>query len=256
MQNANKSGYLIARSKQVMRVTQLEPKDLSLDMLMTAYASLYTDGAAGNDKRISLKVPALATHLAEKLMQDRFVIINDPDFNKWYWVKAFGEDLVAVSYSIGPWLNVHGIKATSEDVLRELNITAPTITDLQVIDRIFNFRPIDPKEDDHTPATALVTKADNQVHWMWHSGTKAAEAKKGNREVESPTAEVLAPSHIVEAAGSVGEPAREVEMGSNQMQKAFQSAGVSGHQSRRQERRSHAERRAHELNQPDQGDKK
>ncbi|BCM95068.1 hypothetical protein [Burkholderia phage FLC6] len=250
MQSANKSGYLINRTKQVMRVTQLEPKDLSLDMLMTAYASLYLDGAAGNDKRISMKVPALATHLAEKLMQDKFVIINDPDFNKWYWVKAFGQDLIAVYYSIGPWLNVHGVKATSEDILRELNILTPTTTDLKVIDRIFGFRPIDPKEDDHTPATAVVNKSDNQMHWMWHSGTRAAERKQQDREVESPTAEVLAPSHIVEAAGSVGEPGREVEMGSNQMQKAFQSAGVTGHQSRRQERR-HAERRAHELNQPD-----
>lgn len=250
MQNANKSGYLIARTKQVLRVTSLEPKDLSLDMLMTAYASVYMDGAAGNDKRISMKVPALATHLAEKLMQGKFVIINDPDFCKWYWVKAFDQDLVAVYYSIGPWLNVHGVKGTSEDILRELNITTPTTTDIKVIDRIFGFRPIDPQEDDHTPATAVVSNKDNQLHWMWHSGTKAAERKQQDREVSSPTAEVLAPSHIVEAGGVVTEPAREVEFGTNQMQRAFQHASQTGHQGRR-ERRHQQERRAHDLNTPD-----
>jgi hypothetical protein len=158
-----------------------------------------------------------------------------------------------VCYSIGPWLNVHGIKASSEDILRELNLTTPTTTDLKVIDRIFGFQPIKPQEDDHTPATAVIIERDNQVHWMWHSGTKAAERKQQDREVVSSTAEVLAPSHIVEATGTVGEAGHEVEMGSNQMQRAFQHAnqgGQGGHQHRRQERRD-AARRQHELNQPD-----
>jgi hypothetical protein len=242
MQNAN--AYLIKRVQQILRVTELNPKDLSLDMLMTAFASVYEHGEAGNDQRITMKVPALATHYATLLCQGKFVVINDPEYNKWYFVKAHGADLIAVYYSIGPWLNVYGIKCTSEDALRELNITSMNTVDLRLIDNIFGFRPFTPDDEDHTPAMAVVVPQESGAKWQWHSGHKPAEKKKQQDVAGSATAEVAAPAHVAEPAGVAGEVEHRVELGGsgeNQMTRAFQHAGQGGQggaQGRRDERRA------------------
>lgn len=239
------SAYLTQRVKHALRTEELAIKDLSLDTLMTAYASVYTDGDAGNDHRITMKIPALATHYAKLLNQDKFVVIRDPFENRQYFIKAYGEDLIAVCYAIGPWSNIYNVKCTSEDTLRALNINTPVVTDLKVIDAIFGFKPRSGDVEDHTPATALITPEHTGLHWQWHTGHKPS--KKATEAVgsadEAGVEEVAVAGDIVEAPGAPE---------GNQMTRAFQTAG-HGH-SRRQDQR-HAQRRAHELNTPS-GDNK
>lgn len=240
--------YLNTRAKKALRVDELKVKDLTLNTLMTAYASVYQDGDLGNDQRITMKIPALATHYATLLCQGKFVVINDPFENRRYFVVAHNEDLIAVCYAIGPWSNFYSIKCTSEDTLRELNILTPCTNDLKVIDRIFNF-PSNMDDEDHTPATAVI-EPDNGLRWDWHTGHKPA-TKKDQKEVDNAVATTEADVHVQEVAIAGGPEGRPVvQVGGNQMQRAFKSAeaGNQGH-GRRAERR-HNERRAHELNTP------
>uniref|UniRef100_A0AAU7PFN8 Uncharacterized protein n=1 Tax=Burkholderia phage vB_BgluM-SURPRISE13 TaxID=3159457 RepID=A0AAU7PFN8_9VIRU len=240
------SAYLTQRVKQALRTDELKIKDLGLDVLMTAYASVYEHGDAGNDQRITMKIPALATHYAQLLNQGKFVVIRDPFENRQYFVIAHHEDLIAVCYAIGPWSNIYNIKCTSEDTLRELNITTPITTDLKVIDRLFGFRPWNSEgEEEHTPPTAIVHQ-DSGVHWQWHSGHKpAGKEAVGPAPVEGEhMTEVSAPGHLVDLPGAPAPSDRAVELatpGENQMTRAFQSAG----QGRREERR-HGGRRQHD----------
>ncbi|YP_009212879.1 hypothetical protein AVU38_gp030 [Ralstonia phage RSL2] len=245
--------YLTQRVKQVLRVDELDVKDLPLNTLMSAYASVYEHGDAGNDHRISMKIPALATHYAEKLCAGKFVIIRDPFDNKQYFVKAHQEDLIAVSYAIGPWSNIYSVKATSERALKELNITAAVIVDLRVLDHIFGFRPWQEEEDVNEVAAVVATPSEG-VRWDWHTG----HSPKKKEQHAAQTAEGRVVEARVPVAEVVGEPHSETMQGDNQMTRAFQHANQEGHQGShhgRRERRQHAERRAHELNQPDQGNK-
>ncbi|BAS04825.2 hypothetical protein [Ralstonia phage RSF1] len=244
MQNTN--GYLIKRIKQVLRTDELNPKDLSLDMLMTAYASVHDEGASGSDDRITMKVPALATYYARLLDEGKFVVINDPFENRWYFVKAHEQDLIAVYYAIGPWLNFYGIKATSEHTLRELNINQAVIADFRILDRIFNFRPWNPEaEDDKEPATMVIEESQPGARWLWHTGHKPAGKKEKTGQphdtldpLEGRTENVSAPAHIVEAAGAP-EGSQVAELGENQMQRAFRASGQNRREERRDQRRHH-----------------
>jgi hypothetical protein len=255
---ANKTrAYLTQRVKQALRVEELDVKDMPLNTLMSAYASVYEHGDAGNDHRISMKIPALATYYAKQLCEGKFVVVRDPFDNKTYYIKAHHEDLIAVSYAMGPWSNFYAIKSTSDHALRELNITSAVINDLKIIDRIFGFRSLDSEsaETDNAPATAVVQN--DCVKWAWHTGH--APAKKKDEAQLAELAEVEARVPVAEPVGAVGAPAPGVEtvqLGGNQMQRAFQHAGQpqQGHQGRR-ERRHANERRAHELNTPEQGGK-
>lgn len=248
-------GYLTQRIKQALRTEELDIKDLPLNILMSAYASVYEHGEAGNDHRISMKIPALATYYAKLLNEGKFVVIRDPAENKTYYVKAHYEDLVAVSYAIGPWSNFYSIKSTSDHALRELNILSPVINDLKLLDNLFGFRPLEQAEDaeDKEPATAVVTR-DQGVKWAWHTGHTPAKSKKDDAHLED-LAEVDARVPVAEAVGAPapGVETVQLEREGNQMQRAFQHAGQ--HQQGRRERRHQHERRAHDLNTPDQGKK-
>jgi len=245
----NTNAYLINRVKTILRTETLEPKDLSLDMLMTAYASVHEDGDAGNDQRITMKVPALATYYAKLLEEGKFVVINDVGDNRWYFVKAHEHDLIAVSFSIGPWLNVYTIKSTSEDTLKALNITTPKTSDLKIIDRIFGFRPLHEDEEDREAATVVVTPDEPSAHWRWHTGNKPAKrGEDKSRDTVDPlagrTETVTAPAHVVESTGV--DAAAEGAHG-NQMERAFASASQHSRSDARQHDRD--SRRQHDQRQ-------
>lgn len=236
MQNRNTNNYLIRRVTQVLRIEKLEPKDLPLDMLMTAYASLRDDGADGNDQRITMKVPALATYYAGLLMDGKFVVINDIMDATWYFVKAHDGDLIAVSHAVGPWLNLYSIKSTKEETLHALKITTPNTSDLKIIDRIFGFRPWNEVEAEQDSSTLVVTHDEPSAHWQWHTGSKPAkksESDKGSDlrdALKGRTELVTASGHVIEtSAEPVGEP--------NQMERAFQAAGQHSRSDNRQHER-------------------
>lgn len=235
------SAYLTKRLCSILGVDKLQIKDLPLDMLMTAYSVKVGDERA-QDNRITLEVPALATHYAKRLSHGKFVVFRDPTDNVIYHVVARGNDLIAVFYTIGPWLNIYSIICSSDVVLREVGITASATMDKRVIDGIFGFA----DEDHQKPvegATATLQDHSKQPHWKWHSARQVTRERVDSQADQNDMVEIEA---SLQRRDPAGEPASTTLEGQieaarvnpgNQMHRAFVSANQQQQGRRAQDQR-------------------
>lgn len=242
--------YLTEQVKKALGVQELKPKNLYLDELMTAFMSRITDRNA--DLAISMEVSALAKHYAEKLARNEFVVFFDPSIAREYYVKAFGDDLVAVFYTYGPWYNCYSVMAGQSETLENLGMKGPVTRDVRILDGLFGFG-----EYDLSVVPDVVTGSlpnDNRPRWDWHQkedpAVKAAAALeaqnqandlKVRREQAGLTGTeggnehhvaVKAPVHVMQPLGEPRSTERRIQAaargGDNQMSKAFQEAEERG----------------------------
>lgn len=269
------SAYLTEQVKKALGVQELKPKNLYLDELMTAFMSRITDRNA--DLAISMEVSALAKHYAEKLARGEFVVFFDPSIAREYYVKAFGDDLVAVFYTYGPWYNCYSVMAGQAETLENLGMKGPVTRDVRILDGLFGFG-----EYDLTIVPDVVTGSlpnDNRPRWDWHQkedpAVKAAAAVeaqnqandlKNRREAAGFTGDPVTPrdTHVavkapVQVLQPLGEPRsteRRIQAaaqgGDNQMTRAFQEAEErgqgGGNRADRRNARQHDQQRHNQNN--------
>lgn len=187
--------YLRRRTMEALNTDHLDEDlvDLSLNMLTSAFAELVS--STGSENAPTVTIDALARHYANMLIAGRFVVFRDPTDNITYYVKAHGNDLVAVFHPLGPWYNRWMAIGTTESVLISLGITVPAFTDITLIDRVFGFQPDNIVKDVPTAAVTV----DNRPFWRWHIGGSptipagAAVELLQERNSEAPTLETVTP---------------------------------------------------------------
>lgn len=158
--------YLRRRTMEALHSENLDKDivDLPLNMLTSAFAELVS--STGGSQAPAVEINPLARHYAQMLIADRFVVFRDPTDNITYYVKAHGNDLVAVFYPLGPWYDRYMAIGTTESVLVTLGITTPAFTDFTILDRIFGFTPENIIKD--VPTASVTT--DQRPFWRWHIG--------------------------------------------------------------------------------------
>lgn len=234
--------YLRRRVMDILHSDRLEAdvKDLSLNLLMTAFAQMVASN--GDHPPASMETSNLARHYASKLISDKFVVIRDPEDNRIYYTAAHGNDVVAVFYPMDIFYDIYCAIGSSSTVLASMGITTRTFTDHAIIDRIFR---LPPERDNNVVIDTPVGVIDQQrhIHWQWHvPGSEipkeVAKAVQEHREGGQPELEVILPT-----VAAPGNNDRIVELAQAGAGTAMGQAFIAANQARGKDRRNDGDRR-------------
>lgn len=214
---ASKQSYIATRIAEQHNVDEYVAKEMSLDLVMTAFMASRIKGAS---RAASVEITGKELQDAVHQLNDgKAIMVNSRADCELYYVVAHENDLIAAFYPIGPWQEIYAVIASHPDVLDKFGIHTPSFMDKAIIDKMFRFPVKVKKADKEVTASEEVIAAEVPA-WTWHKASPVMAEEEENAVVV--LAEV-APDNIAPQPEPI-----ESRLDS-QMEQAFSRAG-GGHQ--------------------------
>lgn len=216
----SKVNYLVGRLCKQKGIKELTIEEMPMDHLFMAFRSQDTD-----EQRRMLKenkVTALTKAFAESLHAGRTVVVRDPTDLQVYFVKAYEDELVAVTQPLGPWFDIYSARSSSPDLLIELGITTNTFKDHLILDGIFNF-PLEGKGIQETIQPEYLEQPAPDSIWFAPVQRKVSPEERQRRTDLAEQEISRAMETIIAAVGTIEESSdvNVDELMGTQMAKAF-----------------------------------